>query len=148
MTETLSFTATKFDSAEEKAKVLTALKKFIKAGTPEERFTKKLYHHLSLHFSHIAHTNEIGFFDTWFSTPYKRLAFLKKHRDSIIYGDPAYTWSDVQKALQEWLKENPGVVDDLQELINEAELQQELIKLEYLITRYPKEARKILEKAE
>ena len=145
--EMATFTATRFDTSENKQKSLADLKKFIKAGMPKERFTKKLYQQLSLHFGHIAHTNLDGFYQVWFQTPKNELAFLRKHRDGDIYGDPADTWSDVRRELSTWLRDNPEIIGDLENLINEATRQRDLGDLEELVNRYPSEARKILEDA-
>ena len=144
MTQTMSFTTTQFDSAAEKLKVFNALKKFILAGMPEEKFTKKLYHHLSLHFGHSAHTSIIGFYDVWFSGTVKRLAFLKRHRDGEIYGDPAHTWSDVQKALRAWLEENPDIIKQIEAEINDVERVREMSDLKFLVSKHPGEASRIL----
>ena len=139
-----TFTPTRFDTAETKQKVLEDLKKFIKTGASEARFTKKLYHHLSLHFGHIAHTSIIGFYDAWFSGPVKRLAFLKRHRDGEIYGDPAHTWSDVQKALRAWLEENPDIIKQIEAEINDVERVREMSDLKFLVSKHPGEASRIL----
>lgn len=103
------FTATKFDSAEEKAKRANQLAVFIQAGMPASRFTKNgVYHTLYQHmFGHIAHYNESGFFSEWFSTPAQRAEWIRYALNCGWYGhpvgNPAFTWVDVETAIIEWL---------------------------------------------
>lgn len=103
------FTATKFDTAAEKAKRANELAVFVQAGMPESRFTKiGVYHTLYQHlFGHIAHYDQWGFFGTWFSTPEQRAEWieyaLRGGMMGAFYGDPAYTWVDVERAFVEWL---------------------------------------------
>lgn len=139
---TENFRDTPFDTAAEKHKVFKDLKRFIETGMPKERFTKKLYQHLSLHFGHIAHYNLDGFYETWFQTPKNQLDFLKKHRDEEI-GSPDNAWNDVRMALAQWLKEKE-IIGELEQTIREARYQHDLQLLEDLMGRYPSEARKIM----
>ena len=94
------FVATKFSTAEDKATFANKLIRFLENDCPESQFTKKLYERLSNCFSHIAHTSAVGFFDTWFATPVQKLDFLKHLLRGRCYGDPEWTFSDVERALQ------------------------------------------------
>ncbi|EQD78106.1 hypothetical protein B1A_02423, partial [mine drainage metagenome] len=72
------FTATKFDSAEDKAKGLGALVSFIQAGFPESKFTRRVYDVLYLHIlGHIAHYNQAGFYAKWFASPELQFKWLR-----------------------------------------------------------------------
>lgn len=108
------FTATQWDSADDKAKAANALAAFVEAGMPESRFTKSVYHTLYQHmFSHIAHFDRYGFFATWFSTAEQRAEWIAYALRGGIFGsvgDPAFTWSDVEAAFTEWLGDSdlPG----------------------------------------
>lgn len=55
------FTATKWASAEEKARWANAMRSWIQRGFPEKGWRKGLYEHLHNMYCHIAHTNMHGF---------------------------------------------------------------------------------------
>ena len=59
---------TRFMSAAEKQKVLRQWELFLKSGLNKDKFTKALYHHLTLHCSFIAHYNLHGFYSTYFES--------------------------------------------------------------------------------
>ena len=93
------FTATKWATAEEKAKALNALIRFIEVGFPEQRFTKAIYYALAQHLlGHCAEYDRGGFYRSWFATPGKLLGWLKYpvsgglHGSSHGLGDPAWTY--------------------------------------------------------
>jgi hypothetical protein len=108
------FTPTQWATAEQKAKAGEAVIRFLEAGCPEAKFTKGVYHTLSDHlFSHIAHYNAGGFYATWFATSAVRAEWVRYVRSRARrgwYGDPAYTWSDVEPVIADWL-ETSGVGD-------------------------------------
>lgn len=93
------FTPTKWDSAQDKADFANKFIRFIENGFQETQFTKKFYTRLSNCFGHIAHYNKFGFYDTWFSDYYSQVAFLNNALTHSCYGDPAWTYSDVERAL-------------------------------------------------
>lgn len=49
------------------AKLVKAFKSFVSSGYKRHLFTKTLYKHLSLNVGFIAHYNQHGFFETYFS---------------------------------------------------------------------------------
>ncbi len=99
------FTATKFETQEDKAEFANRFVKFVESGYNPNIFTKKFYNRLSMCFGHIAHYNQAGFYDEFFTTPQGRLDFARITEGREIYGDPAYTDSDVEKVVQEWARE-------------------------------------------
>jgi hypothetical protein len=103
------FTATKWDSAADKAAWLDNFVRFAKRGSPRTMFTKKLYKRLSMMFFFIAHYNIEGFYEEKFSTAGRRQQFWSDVREYHPVGDPAYTWSDVERAIQRWLAEHPEI---------------------------------------
>ena len=136
------FTATKWATAEEKAKALNGLIRFIEAGFLEQRFTKAIYDALSQHLlGHCAEYDRRGFYRSWFATPGKRLGWLKYavsgglHGSSYGLGDPAWTWSDVETELIRWVTAN-GLADEYQQLVNRMTEQRELAELDRLIMKY------------
>jgi len=69
---------TKFMGAEEKQAVLRDWQNFIKNGFDRKNFTKKIYDHLHLHCSFIAHFNINGFYSSYFENPECTIKFLKQ----------------------------------------------------------------------
>lgn len=94
------FTATQRSTAEDKAQFGNQLLRFIDEGFPKCLFTKALYSRLSQCFQHIAHHDLHGFYGTWFAAPGDQARFLDHLLRSPCYGDPAYTYSDVERHLQ------------------------------------------------
>jgi len=88
----MEFKDVEFMSAEEKGMVLRDWERFLvklterQGPTPTEEdharvlraFTNRLYKHLHLHCSFIAHFDRRGFFDTYFTDPADTLRFLRQ----------------------------------------------------------------------
>ena len=100
-----NFTATKFDSAADKARFANHFVRFVESGFKDTLFYDWFYKRLSMTFGHIAHYNRHGFYAEWFSDAAARARFLKHTAAGYGYGDPAWTYSDVEKALTAWVKE-------------------------------------------
>jgi hypothetical protein len=94
------FTATQFSTPENKASFANHFFRFIDSGWKRTVFTEKFYNRLSNCFSHIAHCDVHGFYETWFTDDSSRLNFLRHTLKFPCYGDPAYTYSDVERAIQ------------------------------------------------
>ncbi len=99
------FTSTPFDNAEEKAKFANQFAKLVKSNFSIKNFPNWFYQRLSMVRSHIAHYNAHGFFANWFEQPHQKVAFIERWIDHPIYGEPVFCWSDVEKVLSEWLKD-------------------------------------------
>jgi hypothetical protein len=97
------FTPTKFNTAEDKAWFANAFVKFVESGFDQRHFIDKLYRRLSNTFGHIAHFNRLGFWETFFTTTTDKVRFLEIILTYPCYGDPAWTYSDVERALRSWL---------------------------------------------
>lgn len=125
------FVPTKFDTVETKAQAANDLVAFIRGGFQEKAFTPALYKHLSLHlFGHIAHYNRDGFYAEWFSTPAQRLEWIDYVIERPVYGDPQYTWSDVERAFKRWI-ETSAVRNEIKSAAFEAEREESV----YVIAR-------------
>ncbi|MHA2046150.1 MAG: hypothetical protein ACW99G_15265 [Candidatus Thorarchaeota archaeon] len=98
------FTPTQFDTAEQKAKFANHFVKFVESGFKREKFPKWFYTRLSMTFGHIAHYNLDGFYAQWFTTTERQMEFLNHTLNHPCYGQPEYTYSDVEKEIIEWLK--------------------------------------------
>jgi hypothetical protein len=108
------FKATQFDTAAEKAKFANHLANFLLQGCPRSMYSKWFYKHLSLHFNgHIAEYNAEGFWSVWFSNHAKRMAFVQRMAEHGCYGDPAYTFCDVERAMQQWYNRNAELVAEM-----------------------------------
>ena len=94
------FTATKFSTAADKAEFGNTLLRFIESEWASALFTKSFYSRLSMCFGHIAHYNRAQFYEEWFSSLADQVRFLKHTLRFPCYGDPEYTFSDVERAIQ------------------------------------------------
>jgi hypothetical protein len=94
------FTATQWSTQDDKAEFGNALLHFIDSGFKQTLFTKKLYQRLSNTYGHIAHYNQGGFWEVWFSTDADRARFIEHLLRWRCYGDPEFTFSDVERVLQ------------------------------------------------
>lgn len=120
----MEFSGAEFMSAEEKRLVLRDWERFLKALTKRptplgeedcekvlRAFTKRLYEHLHLHCSFIAHYDRAGFFHTYFVNPGNTLRFLRQFdRDSdcqaVEYGSSRWLegdFGDINQAMCEAL---------------------------------------------
>jgi hypothetical protein len=100
------FTATQWEPAEHKAEFARAFIGFVESDFDRRKFTDKFYRRLSNTFGHIAHYNRAGFYDTFFTTTEDKVRFLRQTADHTCAGDPACTYSDVERALQAWMSHN------------------------------------------
>lgn len=100
------FTATKWEGADKKAAFARQFTKLVEKDFAKSRFPKWFYTRLSMTFGHIAHYNREGFFEEFFTTTEGKVRFLRKTLAHPCYGDPAWTYSDVERVLQEWLLEH------------------------------------------
>lgn len=89
MTE-IQFKTVKFMTAEEKEKVLKAWKRFIKNDFDRKFFTERLYKHLTLHCSFIAHYDKAGFYSTYFHHPEDAVRFIKQFDKDFDYISTEY----------------------------------------------------------
>ena len=95
-----NFIATKFSTAADKAEFGNTLLRFIESECAPALFTKRFYNRLSMCFSHSAHYNSAQFCEEWFSSLAAQVRFLKHILRFPCYGDPEYTFSDVERAIQ------------------------------------------------
>jgi len=93
------FTPTKWDSAEDKAVFANALTRFIASDFKLSLVTEKLYARLSNCFGHIAHYDRRGFIAEFFESIAGKIDFLEQTIRHPCYGDPNFTYSDVEKAM-------------------------------------------------
>jgi hypothetical protein len=94
------FVPTKFSTAQDKADFGNTFLHFIESEWARTAFSKSFYNRLSMCFGHIAHYNRTQFYEEWFSSLAAQVQFLKHTLRCPCYGDPEYTFSDVERAIQ------------------------------------------------
>jgi len=102
----MNYTATKFSTAEDKAKFVKQFMAFVEKGFPQHLFTKKFYQRLSNTFGHIAHYNQLGFWEEYFTTISDKVRFLQQTLSYPCYGSPEFTFCDAEQEIQRLLKAN------------------------------------------
>ena len=100
------FVPTKFSSVQDKAEFGNTFLHFIESEWARTAFSKSFYHRLSMCFSHIAHYDAAGFYETWFTSDADRLRFLRHTLAWPCWGDPEYTFCDVERAIQQVIRKH------------------------------------------
>jgi hypothetical protein len=98
------FVPTKFSTAQDKADFGNAFLHFIESEWARTAFSKSFYNRLSMCFSHIAHNDAAGFYATWFTSDADRLSFLRHALSCPCWGDPEFTFCDVERAIQQEIR--------------------------------------------
>ena len=98
------FVPTKFSTAQDKAEFGNTFLHFIESEWARTAFSKSFYNRLSMCFSHIAHYDAAGFYATWFTTDADRLLFLRHTLAWPCWGDPEFTFCDVERAIQQEIR--------------------------------------------
>ena len=129
------FIPTKWSTAEEKARFGNALLHLIDSGFARNLFTDRLYGRLSNCFGHIAHYNLTGFYEEWFLSLTAQVRFLEHTLRFPCYGEPEFTFSDVESEIQREVG-NRNYLSRYQLLLAEEERRAELILLERLEGKY------------
>jgi hypothetical protein len=129
------FKATKFDTAEVKAKFGNHLLRFIAEEYPPHLWTKVFYNRLSMTFSNIAHYNQLGFWETWFETTADQIEFLQNIAKYPCWGDPEFTYSDVEKVIRARVR-NSDVIAWKERILAEERKKRDLAELARLKSVY------------
>ena len=115
------FTPTQWDTAQDKAAFAKQFVRFVQSDFAAKHFTKKFYQRLSMTFGNIAHFNRAGFWDEFFTSTADKVRFLEQTLQHPCYGDSAWTYSDVEQALQAWLRADGTLERYRQQLAEETE---------------------------
>jgi hypothetical protein len=129
------FSPTQWASAEDKARFANALMKFIAHEFPRQSFTKSLYQRLSNTFGHISHHNLDGFYAIFFERDADKVVFLEQTLSWPHFGGPAFTFSDVERAVNRRLRA-VKVIDIFRLLEVDATRRRELATLARLQEKY------------
>jgi hypothetical protein len=129
------FVPTHWDAAERKAKFANALLTFVAQDFPRSKFHEGFYRRLSNTFGHIANYDSAGFYGRFFLTAEDKLEFLEQCVTWPCYGDPAFTYSDVERAVAARLRKSQ-IVACLSSQIAVERRRRELALLSELRARY------------
>lgn len=100
------FVATKWNSAEDKAVYGNRLLAFVSKDFPKASFSRSFYERLSNTFGHIAHYNRHQFYEHFFESTADKISFLRQTLGHPCYGDPLYTFSDIERAIIRRLRQS------------------------------------------
>jgi len=119
--DTSHFTDAQYMTAAQKRRVLGDWVCFFETGMELKRFTKRLYEHLTLHCSFIAHFNRQGFYQTYFADPEALQRFLdqfdrSKGCVSTEYG-MTYWIRDGNDVSQAFYDLNSALVDAIADML-------------------------------
>src|SRR5438034_6398051 len=115
-----AFRDAEFMSARDKELVLKAWLRFLKNGLRFEDFTKRLYEHLYLHCSFIAHYNRAGFYAEYFEHGEDTAQFLSQFDArgecrSVEYGWTLWLQGDYTDLNQAMIDEGTKYIPSLME---------------------------------
>lgn len=130
------FTPTKWATGDDKARFANHFVRFVERDFAETSFPHWFYERLSNTFGHAAHYNHKGFFAEFFRNTLDKLRFVHACLFWTPGGDPAWTWTDVERVLQSWM----ATEHLLQAWIDRARVECELSEREMalrLLTKYP-----------
>jgi len=136
-----------FMSAAEKQLVLKAWIAFLRHGCRSEHFTERLYQHISLHCSFIAHFNRRGFYEFYFGSPGEQTIRFVDQFDPTQRGTSAemgatYWLSDHNTSadLNHAMRDVAGPhVDKLRQHFNEMKKQADLSLATLIAAKYGKQ---------
>lgn len=94
------FVATQWSTADDKAAFGNSYLYFVESEWKRSLFTKSFYQRLSNCFGHIAHYSQHQFYERWFTSDKDRLDFLRNTLAWPCWGDPTFTYSDVERAIK------------------------------------------------
>jgi hypothetical protein len=129
------FAPTQNDSAAAKARFANRYVCFVATGFDCALFQPWFYQRLSMSFGHIAHRDLDGFYNTWFERTFDQYVFVERALRWRCFGDPAFTYCDVEAALQQWLSSG-RVLDALAGLLAVEREARERAELHRLLAKY------------
>lgn len=135
-----SFAATPWCSSRRKQQFADRFVKFVEADFAERLFSRGFYNAVSQIFGHHAHYNAAQFYADFFTTAHGKSRFIDHiaHGAFAGLGDPSYTWSDVEQAIQEVASERRWAERFQQAAIAEQQILERAL-LRELASRYPDE---------
>jgi hypothetical protein len=129
------FTPTKWERVERKVSFARQFIRFVESDFSKRQFPHAFYVRLALTFGHIAHYNQGGFFDHFFSSTEGKVRFLQQTLQHPCCGDPTFTYCDVERAVQSWLHQN-GILEKYEHRLEKEMVQAERNELARLQAKY------------
>ena len=130
--------------ASQKAELCEALARFVESEFSRERFTKKLYQLLHLYvFGHTAEYDIDGFYDAWFSSTERRVAWIER---LLTYNRSTHIseWRDFERCFARWL-ETSGQHEHIKQVAERDVERRERAELARLLAKYPDVRQEIYE---
>jgi hypothetical protein len=100
------FMPTQWSTGQDKADFANNFVRFVEGGFASADFSAEFYNRLSQTFGHIAHFDRGTFFKEFFTCSADKLKFLQQSVDHESFGDPKFTFCDVERLLRDWLIES------------------------------------------
>ncbi len=113
------FIPTQFNTSEDKAKFANQFVRFVQSDFKKSLFPEWFYRRLSDSFGHIDHGNQNGFYETFFTAPKGKVDFIRICQWGGGYVDSVRDYSDVEKALKQWLIDH-AVLEKVERRFEEA----------------------------
>ena len=129
------FAPTHHDSGAAKARFANHYVRFVAAGFDRALFQQWFYRRLCMTFGHIAHTDLDGFYNTCLERTFDQHGFVDRALRWRCPGDPAFTYCDVEAALQQWLW-SVGALDLLAARLAAEREARERAELHRLLAKY------------
>lgn len=95
------FVPTKWNTTEDKQRFAMQFITFVQGDFQRKDFPKWFYNRLITTFGNIAHYDIEGFYTYFFTTENSKVEFIRQTMKHPCYGDPKFTYSDVEKWIQE-----------------------------------------------
>jgi hypothetical protein len=140
------FRDVQFMSARDKELVLKTWVRFVRNGLRFEDFSHRLYEHLHLHCSFIAHYNRAGFYSTYFENGEDTVRFLsqfdKRHdRRSVEYGGTSWLEGDYGDLAEAMIEESSPYIPKLIEQAQAEQHQADVAEAQRLLAKHGHELR-------
>lgn len=136
-----------FMTAREKELVLKAWLRFLKNGLRFGDFSDRLYKHLTLHCSFIAHYDRLGFYQTYFENGEDTVRFLSQfdkrgESRSVEYGGTWWLQGDYKDLNRAMVEEGTAYTPPLIEKAQLRQRESDLARASDLIAKHGLEVRK------
>lgn len=138
-----TFRAVQFMAKHDKELVLKQWRLFLDSGFDRAKFTKRLYQHLILHCSFIAHYNINGFWVHYFApgNEIRQLAFIRQFNRgenpagkaaelNMAYWVRGHEYSDINRAMIDVMTKRASQLKDVIECTREANMVTEIARLQ------------------
>lgn len=139
------FTSSPLADARRKARFASHFTRFVAAGCPASLFPTWFFNHLRHTFGAPRHWSRSELHSRWFSTPEAAAAFARRALAHVPSGRADRGYSDVEVRLKQWLAVS-GAADELIGRLNEAVEARDRAVLRALLTLYPDEAERALQR--